>query len=79
MKIAYNPLGSGAYTPAPDNKDIIFDLVTRTIYAKGVPFDGTKYSTFKKHTSPDNTGGSEGLVPIPSYSTTNTRLLREDG
>lgn len=79
MKIAYNPLGSGAHTPAPDNKDIIFDLVTRTIYAKGVPFDGTKYIAFKKHTSPDNTGGSEGLVPIPSYSTTNTRLLREDG
>lgn len=79
MKIAYNPLGSAAYIPAADNKDLIFDLVTRTIYAKGIPFDGTKYSTFKKHTSPDNTGGSEGLVPIPSYSTTNTRLLREDG
>lgn len=79
MKIAYNPLGSAAYIPAADNKDLIFDLVTRTIYAKGIPFDGTKYSTFKKHTSPDNTGGSEGLVPIPSYSALNNRLLREDG
>ena len=79
MKIAYNPLGSAAYIPAADNKDLIFDLVTRTIYVKGIPFDGTKYSTFKKHTSPDNTGGSEGLVPIPSYSALNNRLLREDG
>lgn len=79
MKIAYNPLGSAAYIPAADNKDLIFDLVTRTIYAKGIPFDGTKYNTFKKHTSPDNTGGSEGLVPIPSYSALNNRLLREDG
>lgn len=81
MKIAFNPLGSGALTKAPDNKDITFDLVGRVIYARGVPFDGknTQYKTFKKHTSSDNTGGSEGLVPIPSYSTTNTRLLREDG
>lgn len=81
MKIAFNPLGSGALTKAPDNKDITFDLVGRVIYARGVSFDGknTQYKTFKKHTSSDNTGGSEGLVPIPSYSTTNTRLLREDG
>lgn len=80
MKLAYNPLGQGAYTPAPSYKDdIIFDLVTRVTYVKGVPFYGKKYEYFKKHTSPDNTGGSEGLVPAPSYTTTNTRLLREDG
>lgn len=78
MKIAYNPLDSGAFIPAPDNKDIIFDLVTRTIYARGVAM-GKKYEVFKKHTSSDNTGGSEGLVPIPSYSESNTRFLREDG
>ena len=81
MKIAYNPLGSGALPKAPDNKDITFDLAGKVIYALGVPFDGkdTKYTVFKKHTSSDNKGGSEGLVPIPSYSTTNNRLLREDG
>ena len=80
MKIAYNPLSSGVYIPTPDYEDdIIFDLVSKVIYAKGVPFDGTKYSVFRKHTSPDNTGGSEGLVPIPSYSALNNRLLREDG
>ena len=81
MKIAYNPLGSGALPKAPDNKDITFDLAGKVIYALGVPFDGkdTKYTVFKKHTSSDNKGGSEGLVPIPSYSTTNSRLLREDG
>lgn len=80
MKLAYNPLGQGAYTPAPAYEDdIIFDLVTKVTYVKGVPFYGKKYEYFKKHTSPDNTGGSEGLVPAPSYTTTNNRLLREDG
>ena len=38
----------------------------------------TKYSVFKKHTS-SNTGGYDGLVPVPSYTTTNIRFLREDG
>lgn len=38
----------------------------------------TKYSVFKKHTS-NNAGGYDGLVPVPSYTTTNIRFLREDG
>lgn len=38
----------------------------------------TKYSVFKKHTS-NNSGGYNGLVPVPSYTTTNIRFLREDG
>ena len=42
MKIAYNPLGSGALKQAPDNKDITFDLVGKVIYARGVAFDGTR-------------------------------------
>ena len=39
MKLAYNPLGQGAYTPAPAyENDIIFDLVTKITDVKGVPF-----------------------------------------
>ena len=79
MRIAYNPSDKKAYTPISEyNKDIVFDLVSKIIYVRGEPFIG-HYETFKKHTSSDNKGGSEGLVPIPSYSTTNSRLLREDG
>ena len=78
MRIAYNPSDKKAYTPISEyNKDIVFDLVSKIIYVRGEPFIG-HYETFKKHTS-DNKGGSEGLVPIPSYSTSITRFLCEDG
>lgn len=80
MKIAYNPQTEAALTAAPSNNDITFDLKGIAIYAKGVKFKGTDttYSVFKKHTS-DNEGGYNGLVPVPSYTTTTTRYLREDG
>jgi hypothetical protein len=80
MRIAYNPTTAAALTAAPSNNDITFDLKGIAIYAKGVKFKGTDttYSVFKKHTS-DNKGGYNGLVPVPSYTTTTTRYLREDG
>lgn len=81
MKIAYNPTTAAALTAAPSNNDITFDLKGVAIYAKGVKFKGTDttYSVFKKHTASGNTGGYNGLVPVPSYTTTAVRFLREDG
>lgn len=81
MKIAYNPTTAAALTAAPQNNDITFDLKGVAVYARGVKFKGTDttYSVFKKHTSESNTGGHNGLVPVPSYTTTQTRYLREDG
>lgn len=81
MKIAYNPMTAAALTVAPSNNDITFDLKGVAIYAKGVKFKGTDttYSVFKKHTASGNTGGYNGLVPVPSYTTTAVRFLREDG
>ena len=81
MKIAYNPTTATALTAAPSNNDITFDLKGVAIYAKGVKFKGTDttYSVFKKHTS-DNSGGYNGLVPVPSYNNNSkNRYLREDG
>lgn len=80
MRIAYNPTTAAALTAAPSNDDITFDLKGIAIYVKGVKFKGTDttYSIFKKHTS-DNKEGYNGLVPVPSYTTTTTRYLREDG
>lgn len=81
MKIAYNPTTEAALTAAPSNNDITFDLKGVAVYAKGVKFKGTDttYSVFKKHTASGNTGGYNGLVPVPSYTTTTVRFLREDG
>ena len=80
MKIAYNPLSSPALSAAPAGSDIIFDLPSIAIYARGVRFKGTDttYNVFKKHTS-SGSGGYNGLVPVPSYTTTSIRYLREDG
>ena len=80
MKIAYNPQSAGALTKAPADNNITFDLSGLSIYVKGVKFKGTDttYSVFKKHTSSSG-GGYNGLVPVPSYTSTNTRFLREDG
>ena len=80
MKIAYNPKTATALTTAPSNNDITFDLKGLNIFVKGEKFKGTDttYSVFKKHTS-DGKGGYNGLVPVPSYITTNNRYLREDG
>lgn len=80
MKIAYNPITAEALTTAPANNDITFDLRGLNIFVKGVKFKGTDttYSVFKKHTSSSG-GGYNGLVPVPSYTSTNVRFLREDG
>lgn len=80
MKIAYNPITSPALVSAPNNSNITFDLPAANIYVKGVRFKGTDttYSVFKKHNS-NGTGGYNGLVPAPSYTTNNLRCLREDG
>ena len=81
MKIAYNPKTGAALTTAPANNDITFDLRGLNIFVRGVKFKGTDttYSVFKKHTS-DNSGGYNGLVPVPSYNNNSkTRFLREDG
>ena len=80
MKIAYNPKTAAALTAAPNNNDITFDLSGLNIFVKGETFRGTDttYSVFKKHTSSGN-GGYDGLVPVPSYTQTNVRFLREDG
>ena len=80
MKIAYNPDTAAALTAAPANNDITFDLKGLSIYVRGKRFKGTDttYSVFKKHTSSSG-GGYAGLVPVPSYTTTAIRYLREDG
>ena len=80
MKIAYNPKTAAALTTAPANNDITFDLRGLNIYVRGEKFKGTDttYSVFKKHTSAGS-GGYNGLVPVPSYTATNIRFLREDG
>lgn len=80
MKIAYNPTTTAALTTAPNNNDITFDLKGLNIFTRGIKFKGTDttYSVFKKHTS-SGSGGYNGLVPVPSYTATNVRFLREDG
>lgn len=80
MKIAYNPKTAAALTTAPANNDITFDLRGLNIFVRGEKFRGTDttYSVFKKHTSAGS-GGYNGLVPVPSYTATNIRFLREDG
>lgn len=80
MKIAYNPTTATALTTAPNNNDITFDLKGLNIFTRGIKFKGTDttYSVFKKHTS-SGSGGYNGLVPVPSYTATNVRFLREDG
>lgn len=80
MKIAYNPTTEAALTTAPNNNDITFDLKGLNIFTRGIKFKGTDttYSVFKKHTS-SGSGGYNGLVPVPSYTATNFRFLREDG
>lgn len=80
MKIAYNPKTAAALTTAPTNNDITFDLMGLNIFVRGEKFKGTDttYSVFKKHTSAGS-GGYNGLVPVPSYTATNIRFLREDG
>lgn len=80
MKIAYNPTTAAALTTAPNNNDITFDLKGLNIFTRGIKFKGTDttYSVFKKHTS-SVSGGYNGLVPVPSYTATNVRFLREDG
>lgn len=80
MKITYNPTTAAALTTAPNNNDITFDLKGLNIFTRGIKFKGTDttYSVFKKHTS-SGSGGYNGLVPVPSYTATNVRFLREDG
>lgn len=83
MRIAYNPKSAEPLKVAPSGdyqNAITFDLAAHNIYARGELFKGTDttYEVFKKHTAP-NTGGSNGLVPVPSYTITATRFLREDG
>lgn len=80
MKIAYNPTTAATLTTAPNNNDITFDLKGLNIFTRGIKFKGTDttYSVFKKHTS-SGSGGYNGLVPVPSYTATNVRFLREDG
>lgn len=80
MKIAYNPKTAAVLTTAPANNDITFDLRGLNIFVRGEKFKGTDttYSVFKKHTSAGS-GGYNGLVPVPSYTATNIRFLREDG
>lgn len=80
MKIAYNPKTAAALTTAPADNDITFDLRGLNIFVRGEKFEGTDttYSVFKKHTSAGS-GGYNGLVPVPSYTATNIRFLREDG
>lgn len=80
MKIAYNPKTAAALTTALANNDITFDLRGLNIFVRGEKFKGTDttYSVFKKHTSAGS-GGYNGLVPVPSYTATNIRFLREDG
>ena len=83
MRIAYNPKSAEPLKVAPSGdyqNAITFDLAAHNIYARGELFKGTDttYEVFKKHTTSNN-GGSNGLVPVPSYTTTAIRFLREDG
>lgn len=79
MKFQYNPLSEEPLGVAPADDNITFDLPSHTMYVKGVDFVGTDttYDVFKKPTS--STNGEVGLVPVPTYTTTATRYLREDG
>lgn len=82
MRIAYNPKSVGPLKVAPTGdylNAITFDLAGHNIFARGEMFKGTDttYEVFKKHTT-DNSGGNNGLVPVPSYTTDNIRFLRED-
>lgn len=65
---------------APADDNITFDLPSKHIYVKGVDFVGmdTTYNVFKKPTSSSDSG-EVGLVPVPTYTTTAVRYLREDG
>ena len=47
MRIAFNPSTVAALTTAPNNKDIIFDLRGRNIFARGVKFYGTDTNTWR--------------------------------
>lgn len=47
MRIAFNPSTVAALTTAPNNKDIIFDLRGRNIFARGVKFCGTDTNTWR--------------------------------
>ena len=47
MRIAFNPSTVAALTTAPNNKDIIFDLRGRNIFARGVKFQGTDTNTWR--------------------------------
>lgn len=47
MKIAFNPSTVAALTTPPNNKDIIFDLRGRNIFARGVKFYGTDTNTWR--------------------------------
>ncbi|UVM96969.1 MAG: hypothetical protein [Bacteriophage sp.] len=47
MKIAFNPSTVAALTAPPNNKDIIFDLRGRNIFARGVKFYGTDTNTWR--------------------------------
>lgn len=40
MKLAYNPIGAEPLNSAPLNNDITFDLPDKSIYVKGVKFNG---------------------------------------
>ena len=84
MRIAYNPKSAEPLKVAPSGdyqNAITFDLAAHNIYARGELFKGTDttYEVFKKHTTSENKDGVNGLVPVPSYSTSNVRFLREDG
>ena len=81
MKIAYNPSGQSPLTIASteiQSNDIIFDIPGSAIWARGYKFDGKSYNVFSK-ASEANSGGIDGLVPAPNYTTTAVRFLREDG
>lgn len=79
MKFQYNPLSAEPLGVAPADDNITFDLPSHIMYVKGVDFVGTDttYDVFKKPTS--STNGEVGLVPVPTYTETATRYLREDG
>ena len=84
MRIAYNPKSAEPLKVAPSGNylnAITFDLAAHKIYTRGEVFMGTDttYEVFKKHTTSENKDGVNGLVPVPSYSTSNVRFLREDG
>ena len=81
MKIAYNPKNEPAVTSEQLDSfknDIIFDLYSQSIYAKGVQV-GKVYQKFQKSTS-STASGYAGLVPSPDYNSNSTnRFLKEDG